>query len=176
MDKKIASEFAFGVIIFVVVVIGGIFFLQSHQSDSSSSAQIANPMVATTPPVAAEPVVVSSQPNGSQSGDACAAHYYEGDQKVHVWPVADATNDDNGLVLNIQAQDAQALPAEKTADGTQSSNYTVKLVDASQAVNAKIKGATQEKPALITIKGYAQVCTQPPLVSIQPATVAFKKG
>lgn len=172
MNKKIASEVAIGIIIFVAVLVGGIFFLQSHQNDSSGVSRIPSPGTSGNPST-----IASAQSSAAQNADACKAHYYQGNQQVHVWPVTQATAaDGNTVVLNIQANDAKTLPIKDAPAPTDGSSFTVKLVDASSAVKNKFVGATLEKPAVITIQGYAEVCSQPPLVSIQPATVAFKKS
>jgi len=172
MNKKIASEFAIGIIIFVAVLVGGVIFLQSRQNDSFGVSRIPMPETSGNPSA-----VASAQSSGTQNTDVCKAHYYEGSQQVHVWPVAQAASaGDSSVVLNIQANDAKTLPIKDESAPTDGSSFTVKLVDASSAVKNKIVGATQEKPAVITIQGYAEVCTQPPLISLQPATVAFKKS
>lgn len=172
MDKKIASELALGVIIFLAVVVGGVFFLQSRSAGNPE--QSAQSIPAKTPAVQATAVVADS--STKQDAESCEAHYYEGDQQIHVWPVAEPDENSDGLVVSIKAEDAKMLPVKQVSENADISNFTVKLVDASKAVSKKIADASRENPAVITIKGYAEVCEEPPLVSLQPATVAFKKG
>ena len=54
-------------------------------------------------------------------------------------------------------------------------HFTATLVDPTAQIRNSLQKATMEKPALITVHGYAQACQQSPLVSIQIATIAFKK-
>jgi len=52
---------------------------------------------------------------------------------------------------------------------------TVKLIDPTDEIKSQIKASSEKSPTTVKIKGYAEVCEQPPLVSLEPATVAFKK-
>ena len=104
---------------------------------------------------------------------ACTPRYYEGDVRVHGWgdPQNSATGD---VIMHVTKADAAKMPDQSAAYGIQS-DMEVKIIDPTAVVRGELKQSTPQNPVLITIKGYAQVCAQPPLVSLQPAAMAFKE-
>lgn len=105
-----------------------------------------------------------------EAANACQAHYYEGEAEVKGWLIgADGEN----LVVQVIPADFEKLP--KASNIT--SNDKVKLVDASVDVQKILKTSTSDNPVSITIRGCATVCDSTmPLVSLAPATKAFKKS
>jgi hypothetical protein len=108
----------------------------------------------------------------SPSNNACKSHYYEGESGVNAWAVSSDQDSGGGIIVRIAKEDAQKLPI-KNADG----NLTLRLIDPTDAVQSSLNSATEKKPAAITLKGYAEICEKkPPEVSLEQATVAFKKS
>ena len=165
MNKKIASELAIGIILLIAIIVGGIFWV-SKQKQS---------MIKDQPPQAVQylkkkPIVK----NTDQIIDSCKSHYYEGESKVHGWIASTDQNDEKSIIVRIKNEDVKDLPIKNTEN---SENFTVKLIDPTEQVKNSLSLATEEKPTELTLKGYAEICQQaPPQVSLQQATVAFKKG
>jgi hypothetical protein len=161
MNKKIASELAIGIILLIAIVLGGIFWMHDLKQAMSNS-QLAES--------------AKKQLAAKEDGNACQSHYYEGESKIRGW-VAPADKNDgkgNGIIVQIKDEDVKNLPIKDT--GTLA-NFTVRLIDPTVQVKNSLSQATEEKPATITIKGYAEICQQqPPQVSLEQATIAFKKG
>lgn len=158
MDKKIAGEFAVGVILLIAIIISGIFWFQSASRSKVSQA------LATKQDQAAV---------SDQSGDSCKPHYYGGEAKLQGWIAQDDKNSDSEVIVQIKDGDAKNLPVTNPET---LANFTVKLIDPTDEVKDDLKLATKEKPATVVVRGYAEICQQPPLVSIQDAKIAFKKS
>lgn len=176
MKKKIASEFAIGVILLVAIAIGTISWLQSAKQldDEQNISQSLN-----LSKVKKYSITNSSQKDSAddktvekQDDSACKAHYYEGETVVHAW-LSSEEESDGSVIVQIKPEDAKKLPMSDVKTGE---NLTIKLIDPTDEIRKDLNSATSEKPAEITIKGYADVCQQPPLASIEQATIAFKKS
>ena len=166
MRKRIASEFALGVVLLLAIIVGGIFWLKSN-SQIRGSQQDANQVASVIPQKK------TIQPVKTTEETKCSPHYYEGDEKITAW--VDSSNDDSKdeLVIRIKDEDIKKLPFDEK---NLPKNLSVKLIDATKSLKKEIIESTQDKPVSINIKGFADICQQPPLVSMQQATVAFKKS
>ena len=173
MSKKLASEFAIGIISLVAFIIGGIFWLDSIKENnrnyvSQQQAQAPQKRQAADESVKVKTAVSAENPT---SEDSCKPHYYEGKEEVSGWFVSE---NGDGMVVAIKKGETSKLPIADASMVDTQRNFTVKLIDPTEEIKAKIQASTEKKPTTITIQGYAEICQQPPLVSIQPATIAFK--
>ncbi|MDD5396660.1 MAG: hypothetical protein PHW24_01220 [Candidatus Moranbacteria bacterium] len=171
MNRKIVSEFAVGAILLVAIVVGGIFWLKSAReiaalnNVSRQNVQpVKNNVVANQPEIKAEEAAVEN--------DVCKPHYYEGKARISSWIVSEG---EDGIVVAIKKDEISKLPVGDVQAVGNKGDFTVKLIDPTDEVKTKIKASSPQKPATITLQGYAELCQRPPLVSIQPATEAFKK-
>jgi hypothetical protein len=162
MNKKIASEFAIGIIVLLTIIIGGIFWL-SKENQSGENQWLPQPATS----VKQKPISKESQES------TCIPHYYEGKTVISGWISSSDQNDGKNLIVELKSGEEKKLPAKISENAA---NFTVKLIDPTAAVKNKLKLATKEKPATFTIQGYAEVCSQPPLISLQEASIAFKKS
>jgi len=169
INKKISSEFAIGIILIVAIIVGGFVWMFENKpfTENQKSSQIAPIISKQKSPIAK--TVPKSQP----VADLCTPHYYEGESKVQVWIVS-ASQEDKSIIIQLKNREEQKLP---NVDGTvKDANFTVKLIDPTPGVRKGLLASSKEKPVSITIHGYAEICQQPPLVSLQEATIAFKKS
>lgn len=172
LNPRIASEFAIGVIIFLAFIIGGIFWFGSTSTEEAPgnlgiNLNTSKSKKQTSGENANQQVVESSA-----SDDSCKPHYYEGEKEIKGWFVS---QDENGIVVAVSKDEVSKLPVKDSQLIGEEKDFNYKLVDPTEEVGSKIKASTQENPTTFTVRGYAEVCQQPPLLSIQPATIAFKK-
>lgn len=170
MNNKIAGELAIGTILLLAIAAGGISWLQSIRQIEDLQ-QVSNPEVVLKAGDSAGKNNQDTDKKGEGS-NVCSPRYYEGESEVDAW-LAQEQSEDEGMIIQIKAEDAQKLPL---GESEVLKPLTLKLVDATTAVKKDLVGATEENPVKITVRGYAEVCEQPPLVSIKEATVAFKKS
>jgi hypothetical protein len=170
MNKKITSEFAIGTIILLAIIVGSFLLLQNYAIDNSGDVAIVQ-----YPTTKRTQSVEKVESNIVDQQVACSPHYYEGKKVVNAWILNKDDNDEKLVEIAISKEDIPNLPI-RTAQIKDENYIAVKLVDSSADIKKKLKSASQENPTEITIQGYAEVCTEPPLVSIAPATVAFKKS
>ena len=161
-DKKIASELAIGIIIFLALLVGGIFWISENKQTADEYQKM---------------VILEKQPKGEenkQSENSCESHYYEGESKIHGWVESSEADDEESIVVYVKDEDVEKLPIKNAeVEGT----FTVRIIDPTEEVREDLIGSTEEKPAEFTVKGYAEICEQePPQVSLKIATVAFKKS
>ncbi len=174
MNKKLASEFAIGVILLVAFVIGGIFWLKDVRegkvADSLKDVTMTNDQkqlsTALEKKDSVEKVVIGE--------NNCKPRYYneEEGQQLSAWFVSE---DESGIVVAIKKDDIEKLPVATDQVTQTEGNFQVKLVDSTDVIKARVKASVEKSPVTITIRGYAEICQQPPLVSLQSATIAFKK-
>ncbi|MFA6973119.1 MAG: hypothetical protein WC238_00070 [Parcubacteria group bacterium] len=151
MNKTIKTELALAVIVIFATALGIFSLAGDKQIDNAQD----------------EPTTVVAEK--AMSKQACE-HYYEGEAQVAGWLVS---ADDGDLVVQLARADLEKMP--KTAQTVD--NSQVKLVDASPEIKKSLEKSSSEKPVSITIKGYATVCNSAmPLISLEPATIAFKKS
>jgi cbb3-type cytochrome oxidase subunit 3 len=160
MNKKIASEFAIGVVLLVTITVGSIFWLYSERQtkDFDQVSQLI-PMI--------------KQKHEDRAPKKCIPHYYEGKADIQGWMASSDQSNENEIIIQLKSGEEEKLPVKNSE---LSDNFTVKLIDPTAIVEKSLELATEKKPATITIQGYAEVCNQPPLVSLQQATIAFKKS
>lgn len=104
--------------------------------------------------------------------DSCVPHYYEGTTTVGAWI---RESNVGSLLVQIDPKDIKKLPASKVKmDST--NIFVAKLVDATAKITKQLKQASEKNPAKIVIQGYAEICQDNPALSLQPATIAFKKS
>jgi hypothetical protein len=169
LNKKIANESAIGIILLVTIIAGGIIWMfESKQLAENQQLLQVTPIIS----IHKNPIkkaVLTSQSDTS----LCTPHYYEGESKVQVWLVSADQENGNSLIIQLKNGEEKKLPS---GDVVKNPNFTVKLIDPTAGVRKGLLTSSKEKPVSITIHGYAEICQQPPLVSLQEATVAFKKG
>jgi hypothetical protein len=110
--------------------------------------------------------------SSTSEGSTCKPHYYEGKAVVKAWA---KQGGGDGMVVQIDPGYISNLPIDVSKYSDQNSPLEVKLIDPTATVKRELVGASQKIPAKITIQGYAQICQGDPVVSLQPATLAFKK-
>ncbi|MEI8343530.1 MAG: hypothetical protein WCF93_01105 [Candidatus Moraniibacteriota bacterium] len=168
VNKKVASEFAIGVVLLVAIVVGGSVWLKNSREVAildQQERQVQSQVVLNKdiPNQIAEKVV---------GNDSCQAHYYEGSSQVQCRFVSE---DKDGIVVAISKNDASKLPVKNYQEDNTQQSFNVKLVDPTKKISASIKASSAKKPVTLTVQGYAEVCQPLPLISLKPATVAFKK-
>jgi hypothetical protein len=175
MNKKIGSEFAIGAILLLVIIVGGYFWLDSRNQMSRLENEDALLSANSIKPVQKNPAPASSGDEVKQTANVCETHYYEGKEQIRGWSVSDSSDNAGGIMVQISAEDIKKLPMGNSEEFVANGNE-VKLIDPTEKVTKQLENASQENPAEIILQGFAMTCQQPPLVSIQPATTAFKKS
>lgn len=177
MNKKIASEFAIGIIVLLAIVVGGIFFVENRKQLASD-----NDVPRIEAPKNQETANV--QTNQSENvdlterfkKDPCKGHMYDGKVALRGRYVLDSTyGDKKEWLFKVVKDDLIGLPVQITNTDGRNVNEFLKIADADPALVAKLKKATDAKPETITIKGYYLNCEGGPVVSIAPAKLALAK-
>lgn len=167
-NKIIRSDVAIGIILILSLIVGATFWINNKkQSDQLEKQALA---------VSETSFKIAKQNKNVVAGktNTCTPHYYEGKQQISGW-MDKGVDSSDGITIQVAKSDVSKFPA-KDASNLNSETFTVKLVDATDEVKNQLKDSSEVKPATITIQGYAEICKEPPLVSVQPATVAFKKS
>jgi len=173
LNPRIASEFAIGLIVFLAFIIGAIFWYDSVKTEKSLSTTTAQPIkVKKEKTQTATEETANQNGENSASADSCQPHYYEGEKEIKGWFVS---QDEKGIVVAVSKDEISKLPADESQLASNEESFNLKLVDPTEEIGSKIKASSKENPTTFTIHGYAEICQQPPLMSLQPATVAFKK-
>lgn len=169
MENKISTQFAFGIILLLAILVGGIFVIQ----DKRISLEEQYYQQSRKKEVQIKVSTVNSEKKNESAKISCKERYYEGEADVRVWLIS-SDNDGQKLKVRIKNEDIEKLPTTK-AD-SQSANFVATLIDPTSEIKENLENSSQENPVSLTVHGYAQVCQDSPLVSIEQATVAFKKG
>ena len=169
MNKKIANEFAIGIILLAAIIAGSIIWMFENKqlAENQQVPQVVPIISKQKSPIKKE--VPISQP----VADVCTPHYYAGESKVQVWLVSAGQENENSMIIQLKSGEEKKLPSGSVIKNT---NFTVKLIDPTAGVRKGLLASSKENPVSITVHGYAEICQQPPLVSLQEATVAFKKS
>lgn len=190
-NKKLASEFAIGIILLIVIIIGGIFWVQNKKQEMFDDAEKGifeqSIKAVEKEESAVQPIedvkVDDSQVENSQQDltavfekSPCAGHLYEGETILRGRYVLDTTyNNEKEWLFRVAKEDMNKLPIQiKFGDG-RDVNELLKIADATPEIVLKLKEATDENPETITIKGYYLYCEGSPIVSIEPARLALAK-
>jgi hypothetical protein len=171
-NPRLASEFAIGIIFFVAVIIGGIFWYIGIGNKQASELSKNQPTTINEQKEAIQAGAEKASENLAVASNECKPHYYEGEKEIEGWLVSQG---DDGIMLAVKKEELAKLPTENSKLMAKGEDYTFKLIDLTEEVKNKIKDSSRENPAKLTVRGYAEICQQPPLLSIQPAAVAFKK-
>ena len=169
MNKKIANEFAIGIILLAAIIAGSIIWM--FENKQLAEIQQIAPIVPIMSKQKSQ--VVQTAPASQPTADVCTPHYYDGESKVQVWLVSADQEDKNSMIIQLKSGEERKLPG---GDVIKNNNFTVKLIDPTAGVRKGLLTSSKENPVSITIHGYAEICQQPPLVSLQEATIAFKKS
>lgn len=98
-----------------------------------------------------KPVV--SQKAEPKEQSKCVPRAFAGEAKVKGWYV----EEDNKKLVKIASSDLAKLPLEKDK---------VRIIDADQNTDKKLSNSSEEKPASLTITGFADLCNGVALASI----------
>lgn len=166
-NRKIGNELAIGIILILAIAVGTISIVLSKREIAELS-EPENNYVAQTPVVK-----VKKEQKRITSEKKCQSRYYEGESDIYGW--ADATiQDGEGVIVSIRPEDVKNLPIK---DASVLNNFTVRLVDPDAALQKKFNNSSNDNLVKFTVRGYAEICEkEPPQVSIEQATVAFKKS
>lgn len=169
VNKKIESEFAIGIILLVAIMVGGTFWIYESRQlvENQKISQTVMPLSKQKSQIKKADSVIQ------EDADLCTPHYYEGESRVQVWLISNDQNDKNSITVQLKNGEDKKLPGNNVV---KNANSTVRLVDPTAGVRKGLLTSSKEKPVSITIRGYAEICEQPPLVSLREATVAFKKS
>lgn len=174
-NKKIASEFAVGIILLVAIVVSGSFWVQNKKQLES------NKIENSAPPQASKSIAQNQvKDDGKQpvKSDICTGHLFEGEAQLRGSYVLETIpgSEKKEWMFKVIAEDVANLPTHADIEsGVVSSDNLLYISDATPEMTAKLKKATQEKPEMITIKGVYLDCAGISTVSIAPARIALTK-
>lgn len=106
-----------------------------------------------------------SVPITQNQKEQCSKRAYDGEAKIRVW---NHESESDETIINIVEEDLEKLPKN-------CKNQKAKLVDAAPEIAEKIKAASKENPAEITIKGILNNCEEVISLSIGSGEEVFKK-
>lgn len=201
MNKKIASEIALGIIVLIALALGGIFWMQNKESleqvATSSTPQQQDKIRENAQQPTQSQINNTNIPEGKVGeeyykkeindgyatgwklvfvnggvdnvDEECAAHVYEGTTKVGGWYTYEEMYSDKYWFLNI------AYYYDK--NGKKIFNDTnnipkVRIVDAPNDLREKLKKASKNNPAELTIQGLYSHC-EGSVVSVDLGRKAF---
>ena len=145
MNKKISTTFGIVVIIIIAGFLTWLFTFGNKNGDTGNYSP--------------------AQKQTKMASQQCSKRAYDGEVKIRVW---NSENANGEIVVGIVKEDSTKLPGSYRAE-------KAKLIDPSQAVASKIKTASKEKPAEITIKGFYDSCGEYPSISLESGEKTFKK-
>jgi len=104
------------------------------------------------------------------SEKTCKPHYYDGEAKIFAWKVEDGENGD--VIVGTRAEDMSKFPQSEVS----AAQTSIKLINVSNQIKESLEAASAEKPAEITVKGYATNCgSDLPVASLESGAIAFNK-
>ncbi|MEI7621838.1 MAG: hypothetical protein WCJ51_04885 [Candidatus Moraniibacteriota bacterium] len=166
INTKVSSEFAIVVVFLLAVVVGFIFWQKNNEEIQAAT-------LSTSEKPSVERKIKTLKDKNEDVSKTCKSRYYEGLIEIAGWFVS---QDEGGIVIAVKKDEISKLPNTDSSQYiAEDGGFKLKLVDPTEEIASKIKASSKEKPATFTVKGYAEICQQPPLLSIQKATVAFKK-
>lgn len=168
MKRKIASELAIGVVLLIAFIVAGISWLDSLQASKQAEDAIS---LVQAPKKEEIQNKAEKKDVESENIEECKPRYYEGKDRVSVWIISE---ENDVIKMAIKKDEVSKLPVNAAQSSVDKDNFIVGLVDATEETKEKLKDSSPQKPATITLQGYAEVCLEPPLVSLEKATVAFK--
>ncbi len=168
-DNGIASEFAIMIILLVAIIIGGIIWIRNARKIAELTIEEQKNDTVVIPVKRAPAQVVDTE--NVAADNSCQPHYYDGDVQIEGQFVS---QDKDGIVIAIKKSDVSKLPVVNYQPNEAETSFNVKLIDPTDKVNENIKASSAKKPITITVHGYAEICQPLPVISLQPATVAFK--
>ncbi len=175
MNKKIASEFAIGVILLLAIIVGGIFWIKNVREMAALDHELNQIKLSQKNDILAKALKQPEQKaevKDAVEDGSCKNHYFEGSDKFSGWFVS---QESDGIIVAIKKSDVSKFPTTNYRVNEKEIAFNVKLIDPTDKVTEKLKAASAKKPATITLQGYAEACQDLPLISLQPATIAFKK-
>jgi hypothetical protein len=96
----------------------------------------------------------SSYKLSSSNDDICRDRIFQGEAKIHVWPVQEKGD----MVLRIKDSDISQMPLNNEKPIEKISE--IKIVDLTPEVENAITSAAEDMPAEVTIKGYLSRCNE----------------
>lgn len=173
MNKKIASEFAIGVLLLVAIVLGGSFWIQEKKQqslDNTNNVNIQNPVEK----LALQPKRDGQALNDSENKTACVGHLYEGEALLNgsytLDTIPGTTKKD--WMFKVAKEDLSKLPAKDGNKNVENVDGLIYIADATPEMITKLKKTPNTN---ITIKGIYLDCEGVPVVSIEPARIALAK-
>jgi hypothetical protein len=169
INREIATKYAMSIVILEAAIVGSLLwvYVKNQSTEGQQISQVTSVLSKEKNQI--KKITSVSQPEAK----LCTPHYYEGESKVQVWLVSIDQENKNNIIIQLKNGEYKKLPG---SDALKEANFTVKLVDPTTGVRKGLLASSKEKPVSITIRGYAEICQQPPLVSLREATVAFKKS
>lgn len=173
-NKKIASEFAVGIILLVAIVISGSFWVQNRKQEELNKIENSAPLQASKSIAQNQVRDDSKQPVKSET---CTGHLFEGEAQLRGSYVLETIpgSEKKEWMFKIIAEDVANLPTHADIQSSVATGNLLYITDATPEMTAKLKKATQEKPEMITIKGVYLDCEGISTVSIAPARIALAK-
>ncbi|NTW27039.1 MAG: hypothetical protein HGA36_01820 [Candidatus Moranbacteria bacterium] len=172
-NKKIASEFAIGIIILITIAVIVIFWMQNEQQKS-----FVDPINVS----ASKPIDVASTTNNQDvdikiEDEVCVGHLYEGEEMLTGTYALEKIpgTEKKDWMFKVSSQDVNKLPAAAVAGNGKVASDLLYIADADPVLIEKLKKSTQTKPGVITVKGFYLDCEGVSIVSIAPAKVALMK-
>jgi len=179
LNKKIASEFAVGIIVVLAVIIGSIFVFQNEKRSSMERQEnyrnIKNKKQSMKTSAAPESSEGKTETAKNANNNACAPRLFEGDVEIrgsYVLGVIPGSTKKEWL-FKIVAGDMSKLPPQTLEKGT--FDGLLFITDATPEIVEKLKKATEAKPFAITIKRFYLDCGGVPVVSTELTGDKFLK-
>lgn len=179
LNKRIASEFAIGIILLVAISVAGVFLLQDSRRDVSDyieSVNLKQPVKNISNNNESVVIKEAQQVIGENNDElACANHTYSGEQKLRgAYVLSTLPNSEKKeWLFKVVVEDLAKLPALATREENFSGSIFV--VDVTPDMTAKLKKATEEKPETLTIKRIYLDCSGVPIASLESSKDAIAK-
>ena len=164
-NRVISAKVATSIILLALLISSAVVWSQTkddQQFDTSIQVDISS--------VQALKDATKNKNNDIADSNACTPHYYDGEATVGAW--AQQITED-GLIMQIDAQYIAKLP---TNNNHTKDPLAVKLIDPTDKIKKQLIQASAKNPATVILQGFADICEGSPVVSLQPATLAFKKS
>lgn len=173
MEKqKISRQFVLSATLLIVVLVCSISLMLARKHEIEQfiiSKSVENKL--------AQKTIAGKEKNEADikkdiKNDGCKVRYYDGEAQISAWIIKQENQ--GKPKVKIKREDLEKLPTNN-AD-LNSSDFVATLVDPTEEILNELQDSDEENPVNITIRGFANNCSDLHQLSINQATIAFKQG
>lgn len=165
-EDRMSGEFAIGIILLISIVIGGLFWIYSKRIEQEMQQAIFLNNKFSDRALESKKII--------RKNNDCKAHYYDGETEIDAWISKEKIDNSKYLTVEIIKDDIEKFPVKTIVDNENKNNFIIGVADPDEETLELLKKSSEKDPAKITIRGYAELCQDFPVVSVKKASETFK--